>query len=594
MIKNRVWWKDAVGYQIYLRSFHDSNGDGIGDIQGIIQKLDYLKNLGVNLLWICPFYPSPMDDNGYDIKDFYGVSEDYGRLEDIEQLLEEAHRREIKVIFDLVLNHASDEHPWFLEAISEKNHPKQEYFYFVEPKNIEDLRQGRSTTPVAPNTWKSFFCESAWTYVPSIEKYYLHIFSKKMPDLNWHNPLLREEMYQVARFWLEKGVDGFRLDAIAHLAKDQSLSESDAPLDEQGLRYDPSKFSNRPEIFEFLSEFKEKVLKHFPYAVTVGEVGGGATVEEGLRYAGYEQGSLNMVFNFDHCWENGAYGSLDKRDDEIKTNLVNLKRILKSWYEGTHEKAWQPIYWLNHDHPRLMNQYGNLKHPLASGTMLAGLLLFLYGTPFIYQGEEIGMTNVDYTRLEDFKDVNAQNFYHEHKHRYSYEHLMHILRRISRVNARSPFQWSAETPDLEMPVNKNKSWINVQNQENARHSLLKNYQRLIRLRKSLADCVLEGKIEWFFEEHPAIIALKKTYEDQELILLANFFEETCEIESFFEGTYNCLFKSSTEGIVIQDENIFMSDKAAQGFSNEEKIHYSEKIKLHPYEFVLFYKKNERN
>lgn len=583
MEKNSVWWKEAIGYQIYLRSFCDSNGDGIGDIQGIIEKLDYLKKLGVNLLWVCPLYPSPMDDNGYDIKDFYGVSEDYGTMQDVETLLQEAHQRGMKVIFDLVLNHSSDEHPWFIEAISEKNHPKQKYYYFVEPKNIEALREGKAEFPEAPNTWKSFFCESAWTYVPSIQKYYLHIFSKKMPDLNWHNPELREEMYQMARFWLDKGVDGFRLDAIAHLAKDQSLSESAVPMDEQGLRYDPSKFSNRPEIFEFLVEFKEKVLKHYPEAVTVGEVGGGASVEEALRYAAYDEGSLNMVFNFDHCWENGAYGSLDKRDDEIRTNVPNLKRIFKSWHEGLKGKAWQPIYWLNHDHPRLMNQYGNPAEALASGTMLAGLLLYLYGTPFIYQGEEIGMCNVDYTRLEDFKDVNAQNFYKEHQARYSHEHLLHILRRISRVNARSPFQWTEETPALEMPMNANVSYINASLQEAQEYSLLKSYRHLIALRKELKNLVLYGDTQWYLEEDEAIFTFKKKQEQEELLIFANFLGEEKEVEGDWAGEYICAFESST----TKRPTSFTTKENLQF---REKVSVSNKIKLTPYEFVIFYKK----
>lgn len=581
----KIWWKEAVGYQIYLRSFCDSDGDGLGDLQGIINKLDYLQNLGVNLLWVCPFYPSPMDDNGYDVKDFYGVASEYGDLATMEKLLAEAHQRGMKVIIDLVLNHCSDEHPWFLEAISAKNHPLQSYFYFLPPRY--DAEGNRKP----PTNWKSFFCESAWQYVPEIDKYYLHIFSKKMPDLCWHHPALREEMYKVARFWLSKGVDGFRMDAIAHLAKDLSFSDSENPLDEQGLAYDFSKFSNREELFDFLAEFKEKVLKDYPESLTVGEVGGCASVEEGLRYVDKEQGSLNMAFTFDHCWCNGAYGSLDRKDEEIKTDLKALKEVFSSWYEGLKERAWLPLYWLNHDHPRLISQYGNVQFRRMSGSMLASVLLFLHGTPFLYQGEEIGMSNVDYTKLEDFKDVNAQNFFKEHRQKYSQEHLLHILRRISRVNARSPMQWSEDTKDLEMPVVKNIKEVNVQKEIEAKLSLWKDYQALLYLRKKYLSYVIDGKLQWIKKEHASLFAYRKEKDEGECVVLANFFETPLEISLALQGKYLCIYDNQapfyTKGACL--EEAFTKHCACP--TSEIVFAGEENISLAAYQVRIYVKKN---
>lgn len=504
-------WKEAIGYEIYPASFYDSNQDGLGDLQGIIQKLDYLEKLGVNLLWITPFFKSPMDDNGYDISDYMQVDPRFGTNEDLDELLKQAHLRGMFVLFDFVMNHTSDEHYWFTEAKKSKNNPYHDYYIWRDE----------------PNNWSSFFSESAWTYVSEVDQYYLHIFSKKMPDLNWQNEKVRSSMYKIARYWLDRGVDGFRLDAIAHLAKDTSFCDSDQPVNEKGIAYDTDKFSNRSELFDYLAEFKEKVLNHYD-VLTIGEVGGCASTMDALKYTEYGKGSLNMVFNFDTCWENGAYGSDEKEDDEIITQVVNMKKLFKKWYEAYDQKSWMPLYWLNHDHPRVVSQYGSIKYRKESAKMLCTTLLFMYGTPFIYNGEEIGMSNVDYTRIEDFKDVSAQNYYHSRKNTLSEEKILRFLRRTSRVNARTPMQWDDSQnagfskTNPYMKVNGNYHEVNVKEQEKDEDSILNYYRKAISLRKNeLKKEAVYGSFELIDEEHPDVFAYMKKKE-KTIAVISNF------------------------------------------------------------------------
>lgn len=513
------WFKSSIGYQIYPRSFFDYNNDGIGDIKGIISKLDYLKKLGVNLLWICPFYKSPMDDNGYDISDYRDVDPIFGTIDDIKELISEAHKLDIKLIFDLVLNHTSDEHDWFQKAIKDPTSKYHDYYIFKKPRIINGKK-------CPPNNWKGFFSESAWSYVAEIDEYYLRIFSKKMPDLNWNNPLLRKEMYDIARYWLDMGCDGFRLDAIAHLAKDQTFKDSTLEVDSNGLAYDTDKFSNREEVFTYLKEFKEEVLDHYD-CMTVGEVGGCASCEDGLRYANEKSGFFDMVFNFDTCWSNGAYGSIDKDDDEIVTDVCNLKENFNRWYNGFKGKGHQPIYWLNHDHPRVMSQYGDINYRNQSGSMLANTLLFLYGTPFIYQGEEIGMSNVDYQDLSDFKDVSAVNFANEFKDKYSMDRIIHTLQRISRMNARTPMQWSSDKyagfSKVEpcAKVVSNYTSVNVEDELKQNDSCLNHYIKAIEVRKIYSKEASEGELTFIDINNPDVFAYQKKYSET-IVVIGNF------------------------------------------------------------------------
>ncbi len=504
----RVWWQEAIGYEIYPRTFYDSNGDGIGDLPGIIAKLDYLADLGVNLLWICPFFNSPMDDYGYDVADYASVDPSYGTNEDFKQLVKEAHARGIKIIIDFVLNHTSDEHQWFIEARKNRYSKQRLYYIWKDPKYDE------YGTMMPPNNWGSFFSESAWTYDESAKQYYMHIFSKKMPDLDWENAQLRQEIYQIAKFWLDLGVDGFRLDAIAHLAKDRSFSDSPQKANVEGYTLDYTKFSSIPRLFDYLKEFKEQVLIRYPRIMTIGEVGGAASTDDALKYSNYRDGALNMVFNFDTCWENGAYGSEEKLDYQIVTNVLNLKQLFKKWYDACLGKAWLPIYWGNHDHPRVVSQYGSVRYRNESAKMLLTTLLFMYGTPFLYNGEEIGMSNVDYTRITDFKDVSALNYARKASNRLNEEQILRFLRRTSRVNARTPMQWNDQenagfsTGTPTQKINGNYKFVNVKTQENDPQSILNFYKKAIALRKEVAitNAVLEGLFELVEADHPDVFS----------------------------------------------------------------------------------------
>lgn len=520
----RKWWMSAVGYQIYPRTFYDSNNDGIGDLKGIIQKLDYIHDLGVNLIWIGPFYKSPMDDNGYDVSDFFDVDPVFGTLEDARELLSEAHKRDIKVVLDLVLNHTSDEHEWFMESRSSLNNPKRDYYIWQKGK------VDKAGKLVPPNNWGSFFEGSAWNYDETTKEFYMKIFSNKMPDLNWDNPKLREEMYRVARYWLDLGVDGFRVDAIAHLARDLSFKDSTLPLNIHGVAPDWSKFSNRPELFTYINEFHDKVLSQYD-CMTVGEVGGGARIESGLGYAAYDARAFNMAFNFDHCWETSQV--LDPITNQMKnvTNVKHLKEIFNYWIEGMKNKGWLPQYWLNHDHPRVINQYGDpIHYHRESGSMLGMVLLTLPGTPFIYNGEEIGMTNVDYIDVNDFNDVWVKNNVSKLLEHDSMENVLDRLRRTSRDNARTPMQWSDEPYagfSKSNPIQKvisNYVQINVKNQLLDEHSILKSYQKLIHLRRfsEYSDVLIFGQFKLVNELNEDVFAFDRWNEHKKVRIIANF------------------------------------------------------------------------
>lgn len=524
MIKNLKWWQKAVGYEIYPASFYDSNGDGIGDLSGIIEKLDYLKGLGINLIWVCPFFRSPRDDNGYDVSDYFNVDPVFGKTSDMKRLIDEAHLRGIKVIFDFVLNHTSDEHPWFIESRANEQNPKRDFY--IWQKGTADEKGLRK----APNNWRGFFSDSAWAFDDTTDSYYMKIFSKKMPDLNWDNPEVRSAMFDVARFYLDLGVDGFRLDAIAHLARDTSFKDSTLPLEKDGTVLDYHKFSNLPKMFDYLQEFKKEVLDHYD-CLTIGEVGGGVSPTGALQYSGFENGPINMVFNFDTAWENGAYGSEGKTDEEIQTNVRGLKHNFKRWFDACYQKAWLPLYWDNHDHPRVLSQYGSVKYRQESSKMLAMVLLFMYGTPFLFNGEEIGMSNVVYEDLDDFKDVSDQNFIKEARSRFKSEHdLAKYLQRTSRTNGHAPMQWNSGlhagfttgTPWLK--INPNYKEVNVEMQEKDKNSTLNFYKKALKLRQkdSVLDLVLNTPFEIIEEEHEDVFAYIHQKDQKGLMVIANF------------------------------------------------------------------------
>jgi glycosidase len=520
---NMPWWQTAIGYQIYPRSFYDSNGDGIGDLNGIRLKLPYLKSLGINLIWLGPFFKSPMDDYGYDVQDYYQVDPSYGTLEDFLALLADAHAANIKIIIDFVMNHTSDEHKWFMEARKNRYSKYHQYYIWKDPKVTKEGEL------FPPTNWRGYFSDSAWQYDETVKQYYLKIFSKKMPDLNWENPHMRKEMFAIARYWLDLGVDGFRLDALAHLAKDLTFTDSSQPVDDDGLILDSTKFSNLPRVFDYLNEFKLEVLNQYPNALTIGEVGGSVSPEASLQYVDQAYGSLNMVFNFDTCWENGAYGSETKLDHELKTNVLNLKANFYKWYQAVSPRAHLPVYWLNHDHPRVVSQYGSIRYREASATMLATTLLFLYGTPFLYQGEEIGMSNVDYQKLTQFKDVSAMQYARQASQRLDETTILRFLRRTSRVNARTPMQWNDavfagfSTHEPHLQVNGNYLEVNVEQQLNAKHSILRYYQKAIALRKqpAITNAVVAGRLSLVDALHPDVFAYRHEG-NPGLLVISNF------------------------------------------------------------------------
>lgn len=532
MTINKKWWMEAVGYQIYPRSFLDSNNDGIGDLPGIISKLDYLKDLGINLVWLCPIYKSPMDDNGYDVSDFFDIAQEYGTMEDAKTLIKEAHARGIHVIMDLVLNHTSDEHPWFVEARKSKDNPYRDYYIWQDPKYDADGNK------LPPNNLASFFEGSCWKYDETTDQYFMKIFSDKMPDLNWINPKLRKAMIEMATWWLDQGIDGFRIDAIAHLGRDLTFSDGEVT---PGRKYsqDWSKFSNRPEIHDYLKELNREVFSKYD-CVTVGEAGGGATPEQALSYSGYDSHEMNMTFTFDHCWENGAYGADTKTDDEIVTNLISLKNQFTKWQLGLYGKGWNPIYWLNHDHPRVVSQYGDPKnYHKESAKCLCNALYFLWGTPFIYNGEEIGMTNVDYTSVEQFNDVWVKTYYGEAKERgLSEEQILTHLRRSSRANARTPMHWSA---DEYAGFSKHKPWIdcisnykeiNVASQINDEDSILSHYKKVIKLRRDseYKETIVYGTYECVDYENKDVYSYIREHNNQRILVVSNFFAKDTKVD----------------------------------------------------------------
>ena len=514
------WWKEAVVYQIYPRSFKDSNSDGIGDLKGIIQKLGYIKELGADVIWLCPVYKSPNDDNGYDISDYQDIMTEFGTMADFDELLRAAHAFGIKVIMDLVVNHTSDEHPWFTQSRESKDNPYRDYYFW---------REGKDGNP--PNNWESSFGGSAWQWDEKTGMYYLHLFSPKQADLNWENPSVRRSVYEMMTWWLAKGVDGFRMDVISFISKTAGLP--DAAL-KDGLFGDfgPSVI-NGPRVHEYLQEMNREVLSKFD-VVTVGETPG-VTVEDAKKYAGSDDTELNMVFQFEQMdfdigengkWNNNAF------------KLADFKRIMSKWQVGLNGCAWNSLFLNNHDQPRAVSHFGNDSTPLfweKSAKMLATCLHMMQGTPYIYQGEELGMTNVAFDKLEDYRDIETLNAYDElvNKKGVSPQTMMTYIHRIGRDNARTPMQWdtspnagfSCANPWIQ--VNPNYVRINAQNEFGDPQSIFNYYKKLIQLRKQY-EIIAYGKFELLYGDDAQIFAYTRTLKDQTLLVITNFSETPAE------------------------------------------------------------------
>ncbi|MCM3728141.1 alpha-glucosidase [Neobacillus cucumis] len=510
---NKKWWKESVAYQVYPRSFLDSNGDGIGDLRGVTSKLDYLKELGIDVIWLSPMFKSPNDDNGYDISDYQDIMDEFGTMADFDELLEGVHQRGMKLILDLVINHTSDEHPWFIESRSSKDNPKRDWYIW------RDGKDGK-----APNNWESIFSGPAWRYDKETEQYFMHIFSPRQPDLNWENPEVRNALYDMVNWWLEKGIDGFRVDAISHIKKEPGFPDMPNP---ENLDFVPCfpKMMNVDGIDEFLTEFSQKTIKNYDI-MTVGEANG-VGLEDADKWVGEENGYFNMIFQFEFLglWDKDAEGRVDVRA---------LKKNLTKWQKGLEGRGWNALFIENHDQPRRVSSWGNDRKLWKESAKMLGALYFLMrGTPFIYQGQEIGMTNVQFPSIEDYNDVGMVNYYKvETAKGRSHDEIMEIIWKQCRDNARTPMQWDASNMggfttanQTWLGVNPNYKEINVESQINDPDSILSFYKKLIQLRKD-NPLFVYGTYELLLPNHKQLFVYTRRLGSRKVIVINNFSEKS--------------------------------------------------------------------
>lgn len=550
----KTWWKEAVVYQIYPSSFMDSNNDGVGDIKGVIQKLDYLKELGIDVIWLSPVYKSPKDDNGYDISDYEDIMDEFGTMEDFDELLNEAHKRNIKILMDLVVNHSSDEHKWFIEAKKSKDNKYRDYYMWADPKDGKE-----------PNNWGSFFGGSAWQYDEKSNQYYLHLFTKKQPDLNWESEDMRKDIYSMMKFWLDKGVDGFRMDVCNLYSKAKDMLD----IDENGAE---GLYMNGPRVHEYFKEMNKEVFSKYDI-MTVGETPG-VSPEHARDYVGEDRDELNMLFHFELM-------DLPNQSDKFykkQYKLTDVKNIFMKWYNGLHNVGWNSLFMNNHDQPRMVSRFGNDKeYRVESAKMLATLIHTFSGTPYIYQGEEIGMTNVEFDNIKDYRDVETLNYYNE---KIVDEEELELMKRIkitSRDNARTPMQWDKSenagftkvTPWIN--VNPNYKEINVEDSLKNKNSIFYYYKDLINLRHE-NDVIVYGDVELICAEDENVFAYKRNLKNQEIIVILNFYNNKInfEIPAYLD---------------IKELEIMMSNY-------EDKIIENNVITLRPYECIVYKVKNK--
>ena len=552
------WWKESVVYQIYPRSFCDSNGDGIGDLNGITGKLDYLKELGIDVIWLSPVYKSPNDDNGYDISDYQAIMDEFGTMEDFDRMLATAHEKGIKIMMDLVVNHTSDEHKWFIESRKSTDNPYRDYYIWRPAKEDGSL----------PNNWGSCFSGPAWEYDKTTDMYFLHLFSKKQPDLNWDNPVVRQEVFDMMNWWLKKGVDGFRMDVISLISKEPGLPDKEPGINGYAT-FNVS--ANGPHVHEYLQEMRQKALNNAD-TITVGECSG-VTLEEAKKYARSDEKELNMVFQFEH---------MDVDSDEKagkwttrKMDLRDLKKILTRWQKGLQDIAWNSLYWENHDQPRSVSRFGNDsdEYREISAKMLATCIHMMQGTPYVYQGEELGMTNCPFNTLDNFRDLESINAFHEltEQGKMTEEDMMAAIGYKGRDNARTPMQWDDSayagfsTANPWIMVNPNYTKINAKDQINREDSVFKYYQKLIKLRHE-SELIVYGTYDLILDDDKDIYAYIRTLGDEKLIVYCNFSENTREVE---------LPEEFTNGKVL--------------ISNYIDAKVNHKITLRPYEAIVIQK-----
>ena len=552
------WWKESVVYQIYPRSFCDSNGDGIGDLNGITGKLDYLKELGIDVIWLSPVYKSPNDDNGYDISNYQAIMDEFGTMEDFDRMLATAHEKGIKIMMDLVVNHTSDEHKWFIESRKSTDNPYRDYYIWRPAKEDGSL----------PNNWGSCFSGPAWEYDKTTDMYFLHLFSKKQPDLNWDNPAVRQDVFDMMNWWLKKGVDGFRMDVISLISKEPGLPDKEPGINGYAT-FNVS--ANGPHVHEYLQEMRQKALNNAD-TITVGECSG-VTLEEAKKYARSDEKELNMVFQFEH---------MDVDSDEKagkwttrKMDLRNLKKILTRWQKGLQDIAWNSLYWENHDQPRSVSRFGNDsdEYREISAKMLATCIHMMQGTPYVYQGEELGMTNCPFNTLDNFRDLESINAFHEltEQGKMTEEDMMAAIGYKGRDNARTPMQWDDSayagfsTTNPWIMVNPNYTKINAKDQVNREDSVFKYYQKLIKLRHE-SELIVYGTYDLILDDDKDIYAYIRTLGDEKLIVYCNFSKNTRKVE-------------------IPEE--FVNKKVL--ISNYSDAKANQKITLRPYEAIVIQK-----
>ncbi|MDS0980678.1 alpha-glucosidase [Staphylococcus hominis] len=514
------WWKEAVAYQVYPRSFNDSNNDGIGDLPGMVEKLDYLKDLGIDVIWLSPMYKSPNDDNGYDISDYQDIMEEFGTMEDFNHLLSEIHKREMKLILDLVVNHTSDEHPWFIESRSSKDNPKRDWYIWADPKPDGS----------EPNNWESIFNGSTWEYDDTTKQYYFHLFSKKQPDLNWSNPDVREAVFKMMNWWFEKGIDGFRVDAITHIKK--TFEAGDLPVP-KGKQYAPA-FDvdmNQPGIQDWLQEMKDKSLSHYDI-MTVGEANG-VNPDNAKEWVGEKEGKFNMIFQFEHLglWSTG----------DSKFDVLSYKNVLNRWQKQLEGIGWNALFIENHDQPRRVSTWGDdKKYWFESATSHAVVYFLQQGTPFIYQGQEIGMTNYPFESIETFNDVAVKTEYQIVKSQGGdVNQLLDKYKMENRDNSRTPMQWTNEvnggftegTPWF--PVNPNYKTINVAQQSEDSDSVLNFYKRLIKIKKS-DDIYTYGEFNLIDDANENIFAYTRKLNNKTVLVAGNLTDHVASLNLPFE------------------------------------------------------------
>ncbi|GIP40205.1 alpha-glucosidase [Paenibacillus sp. J31TS4] len=511
---NEKWWKEAVVYEIYPASFQDSNGDGKGDLRGILSRLDYLKELGVDVLWLCPIYESPEADNGYDISDYYAINPAFGTMADFDELVEEAHKRGLKIMMDLVLNHTSDQHPWFKESRSSKDNPKRDYYYWRPGQN-----------GLFPNNWESYFSGSVWELDKQTDEYYMHLYSVHQPDLNWNNAEMVNELYRMIRWWLAKGVDGFRFDAIAHIVKAAGLPNADNP-EHLPVVQAYQLFSNLEKVHDMLKKLNEEVLIEYDI-MTVGETSG-LGPEQALEYVGDERHELNMVFQFEHMYLDAARPGTGKWEPRAWT-VMELKKVLSRWQTTLHGRGWNANYLGNHDQPRPVSRFGNdTVYRVESAKLLATLLFTLEGTPYLYQGEEIGMTNARFPSIHDYRDIETLNYYEQAKLQgMSEQQILEAVWRKSRDNARTPMQWDASasagftTGVPWIKLHPNHEDINVTQALQDPNSILHYYRALIRLRNE-NKVLVYGDYKLLLPLDPQLYVYTRTLGEEKVLVLLNF------------------------------------------------------------------------